>query len=258
MGDYDERVQAAERLFEPIRRRFSAPGAERGGCLRAGVTPVYVRKFGEHAATVFPGLATVESSFDEAQLRAVTASLVALKNWINGAATRGIPTGDLAALIERHFLAATRPYFLLALLRATEQALAEFMAASPADAPVIDAIFRVAGSEGVRDLIQLYAAHMLEQTAQGNPGSLPDILAFVNLHERPGPSPSAPATSFEVWCPGYDLSKAFFGHCQRAARSLHEQGALTSIPSLAEETAQLPPSLVQHLNSYVGRLRGKG
>jgi len=266
MSDSDERVQAAELLFEPIRRRFDAPGAERGGCVRAGVTPVYVRKFGEHAATVFPGLAAVESSFDEAQLRAVTASLVALKNWINGTASAQratqrvprVPAGDLAALIERHFLAATRPYFLLALLRATEQALAEFMAASPADAPVIDAIFRVAGSEGVRDLIQLYAAHLLDQTAQGTPGGLPDILAFVNLHERPGPSPSAPATSFEVWCPGYDLSKAFFGHCQRAARSLHDQGALVRIPTLAEETAQLPPSLVQHLNNFVRRLRDRG
>jgi hypothetical protein len=258
MSDDDERAQAAERLFEPIRRRFGAPGAERGGCVRAGVTPVYVRRFGEHAATVFPGLATVESSFDEAQLRAVTATLVALKNWLNGASTQEVPAGDLAALIERHFLAATRPYFLLALLRATEQALAEFMATSPADAPVIDAIFQVAGSEGVRDLIQLYAAHLLEQTAQGTPGGLPDILAFVNLHERPGPSPSAPVDRFEVWCPGYDLSKAFFGHCQRAARALHDQGALARIPTLAEETAQLPPSLVQHLNNYVGRLRAKG
>jgi hypothetical protein len=250
----DDQVQAAERLFEPVRRRFSAPGAERGGCVRAGVTPVYMRKFGEHAATVFPGLATVESSFDEAQLRAVTATLVALKNWLNGAA----PAGDLAALIERHFLTATRPYFLLALLRATEQTLAEFMAASPADAPVVDAIFLVAGSEGVRDLIQLYAAHLLDQTAQGAPGGLPDILAFVNLHERAGPTPSAPVDRFEVWCPGYDLSKAFFGHCQRAARSLHDQGALARIPTLAEETAQLPPSLVQHLNSFVRRLRDTG
>ncbi|HYF62533.1 MAG TPA: hypothetical protein VD886_06940, partial [Herpetosiphonaceae bacterium] len=68
----DERRRAAEELFAPVRRRFGAAGAERGGCPRAGVTPVYVRKFGEHANTVFPGLATVESSFDEAQLRAVT------------------------------------------------------------------------------------------------------------------------------------------------------------------------------------------
>ncbi|HYF61484.1 MAG TPA: hypothetical protein VD886_01640, partial [Herpetosiphonaceae bacterium] len=176
--------------------------------------------------------------------------------WLNGAAAQ--ESGDLAALIERHFLASTRPYFLPALLRATEQALAEFMAASPADAPVIDAIFRVAGSEGVRDLIQLYAAHLLEQTAQGAPGGLPDILAFVNLHERPGPSPSAPVERFEIWCPGYDLSKAFFGHCQRAARSLLDQGALERIPSLAEEAAQLPPSLVQHLTTYVGRLGERG
>lgn len=69
-------------------------------------------------------------------------------------------------------------------MHATEILLAACMTAHPDHAPMLDAIFCVAGSKGLRDLVRLYGAHVLEHVTAGTAVSFPDILAFVNLHER--------------------------------------------------------------------------
>src|SRR5690349_14052493 len=109
------RLSATSALFASVRHRFDHPGIERGGCPRPGVTPVYVRKFGEHAATIFPYLSTVEASFDAEQLRFVTTTLLALKSWITGHGQHSPLADDIVAA----YLYDTRPYFVAALLRAT-------------------------------------------------------------------------------------------------------------------------------------------
>jgi hypothetical protein len=243
-----ERIATAHRQFAPIRQRFDRPGTERGGCPRAGVTPIYVRRFGEHAATIFPNLTTVEASFDAEQLRAVTATLLLLKGWVTG-------QGQQISLRERivkSYLAETRPYFVAALLRATEAMLDAFLSASPDHAPVVDAIFCVAGSEGFRDLIRLYDARALEHAATSAEHNFPDILAFTNMHERAvrGPDGQWQETRYEVWCPGYDLAKEFHQQCVGAAQSLVQEHRVQSAPGLQEEVTQLPPDLVAHLTRF--------
>jgi hypothetical protein len=159
--DLATHISAAYQQFAAVRQRFEQPGTERGGCPRDGVTPVYVRKFGDHAATIFLNLATVEASFDANQLRAITATLLVLKGWITG---RAAPV-PLAERIIDAYLSDTRPYFVPALLRATEATLTDFLGAHPDHAPVLDAIFCVAGGEGFRDLVRLYDARALEHAS---------------------------------------------------------------------------------------------
>jgi hypothetical protein len=154
---------------------------------------------------------------------------------------------------ERHYLTTTRPYFVRALLCATEDLLAGFLTASPEYAPVVDAIFCVAGSEGFRDLIRLYDARALEHAIAATASAFPDILAFVNIHERPARDAEGrwQDARYEVWCPGYDLAKECHQQCAQAARSLVEQYEITFTPPLSEEVLALPEDLVAHLTAFV-------
>jgi hypothetical protein len=246
------RISAAYLQFSSIRQRFDRPGVERGGCPRAGLTPVYVRKFGSHAASIFPNLATVEASFDAEQLRAVTTTLLALKGWITGHSGHT----PLAELIIDAYLSHTRPYFVAALLHATEAALTSFLTTHPDHAPVLDAIFCVAGSEGFRDLVRLYDARVLEHTSAGTTLTFPDILAFVNLHERTIRAADGrwQEARYEVWCPGYDLAKEYHQQCVQAAQALVSQHHIALVPSLQEEVSLLPADLVKHFTSFVRSL----
>ena len=247
--DLAARISAAYHQFAAVRQRFDHAGADRGGCPRDGVTPVYVRKFGAHAATIFPNLTTVEASFDADQLRAVTSTLLLLKGWITGHAAHI----SLAERIIDAYLRDTRPYFVPALLRATEAILTAFLIAHPDHAPVLDAIFCVAGSEGFRDLVRLYDARALQHASTATTIGFPDILAFVNLYERL--SRTADGTwqelRYEVWCPGYDLAKVYHQQCVQAAQALIEQHQIVFVPSLQEEVSMIPDNLVRHFTSFV-------
>ena len=243
------RMSATYHQFTSVRQRFDRPGVERGGCPRAGVTPVYVRKFGDHAATIFPNLATVEASFDAEQLRAVTATLLLLKGWMTGH-TEHAP---LAERITNAYLRYTRPYFGAALLQATEAMLTTFLTAHPDHAPVIDAIFCVAGSEGFRDLVRLYDARALEHASATTALTFPDILAFVNLHERVirAADGTWQEARYEVWCPGYDLAKEYHQQCVQAAHALVHQHQIVFVPTLQEEVSMIPDNLVTHFTTLV-------
>jgi hypothetical protein len=249
--DLAARISAADQQFASVRQRFDRPGVERGGCPRAGVTPVYVRKFGDHAATIFPNLTTVEASFDADQLRAVTATLLLLKAWITGHAEHT----SLAERIIDAYLSHTRPYFVAALLHATEAVLAAFLTTHPEHAPVIDAIFCVAGSEGFRDLVRLYDARVLGNVSTATTITFPDILAFVNLHERTNRTADGrwQEVRYEVWCPGYDLAKEYHQQCVQAAHLLVSQHQVPFVPTLEEEVGMLPADLVRHFTTFVRR-----
>jgi hypothetical protein len=243
------RISAANHQFASVRHRFDRPGVERGGCPRAGITPIYARKFGEHITTIFPNLATVEASFDAEQLRAVTTTLLLLKSWITGHSQQA----PLAERIVGAYLSDTRPYFVAALLRATEAVLVGFLTAHPDHAPVIDAIFCVAGSEGFRDLVRFYDARALEHASAATTLTFPDILAFVNLHERVSRSVdgSWEESRYEVWCPGYDLAKEYHQQCVQAAHALIHQHQVVFVPTLEEEVRMLPENLVTYFTTLV-------
>lgn len=248
-SDLAARIRAAYQLFAPIRQRFDRPGVERGGHIRAVVTPIYLRKFGEHTATIFPNLAGVEASFDAEQLRAVNAALVLLKGWMIGQTQQPA----LADRIVDAYLRDTRPYYVAALLHATESMLVDFLTAQPDQAPALDAIFCVAGGEGFRDLVRLYDARALEHARAGTTPAFPDILAFVNLHERTIRADDGRWTEarYEVWCPGYDFAKEYHQQCLRAAHELVYSHQVVFVPSLEEEVQQLPNDLVAHFTSLV-------
>jgi hypothetical protein len=248
-SDVAARISATYLLFAPVRHRFDRPGVERGGCLRAGVTPIYVRKFGDHPATIFPNLSTVEASFDAEQFRAVAATLLLLKSWITGQ-TQQPP---LAERIVDAYLSNTRPYFVAALVQATEAVLVGFLTAHPDQAPVIDAIFCVAGSEGFRDLVRLYDARALEYASAATTLTFPDILAFVNMHERALRATDGrwEESRYEVWCPGYDLAKEYHQQCVQAAQALVTEHQTVFVPSLQEEVRMIPDNLVTHFTTFV-------
>lgn len=236
-------------LFAPIRERFRGPGVERGGFVRTGLTPVNLRSFGEFAATIYPNLAHVEASFTSEQLAVCMQALTLLKGWVQG--KFGHPA--LSERIVDTFRQTSKPYFGLAALRSSEEILAACIAAQPEHAPTFDAIFRVAGSEGMRDLIQFHATRLLGQSLTQEKPNFPDILGFVNLHERIDPNASflAPSQQYEVWCPGQDLAKVFFQQCQKAAQGLIEHDQLHQAAPRESELGVLPVDLVSYLISFV-------
>jgi hypothetical protein len=247
--DASTEILANYQLFAPIRERFQGSGVERGGFVRAGLTPVNLRTFGEYAATIYPNLAHVEASFTSEQLTVCMQALTLLKGWVQGKFSQ-------LALSERivdSFWQTSKPYFGLAALRSSEEILAACIAAQPEHAPTFDAIFRVAGSEGMRDLIQFHATRLLGQTLTQEKPDFPDILGFVNLHERIDPNASflAPSQQYEVWCPGQDLAKVFFQQCQSAAQRLIEHDQLHQAAPRESELRALPVDLVSHLTSFV-------
>lgn len=235
-------------LFAPIREHFSQPGVERGGFVRAQLTPVNLRHYGEYGAIIHPQLSHVEASFNTEQLRVCMQALLLLKNHIQG------KTGQ-TALAEQIIgnYQHTKPYFALAVLRSSEAIIAECIAANPAHAPSFDVIFRVAGSEGLRDLIQFYASRLLGQTLHNEDPNFPGILGFVNIHERIDPKapPSAPMQQYEVWCPGHDLAKVYFQQCQSAAQHLIEHNQVHQAAPRESELRALPSDLVRHLTNFV-------
>jgi hypothetical protein len=147
-----DQLVASYAQFAPIRQRFSEPGVERGGHERAGVTPVWVRTFGAHADVLLQGAKRylVEASFDAAQLAAINAAIIALKSCVGG----GAESPPFADQVVARYLDGVAPAFALALLRATEDLLRAFVERYPAQVCALDALMRVAGGEGLRDLVR--------------------------------------------------------------------------------------------------------
>jgi hypothetical protein len=239
--------------FAPLRARFAGGGEERGGYERPGVIPIWTRKFGAYAQVLHEGVDryVVEASFDHEQLADVQATLLLLKNTIDGTQH---PT-SLADRIVCCYVEETTPFWALALLRATEGLLRDVVALHPTQVCVLDAIMRVAGGEGVRDLIRFHGIRLLQQTIVQAEADLPDILAFVDVHhvQRRNEGGTSLRTKYEVWCPGYDLSKVFWVQCCRAALLLVDEYGITTTPSVEEEARQLP-EVSRHLGAYVAHL----
>ncbi|HET9220931.1 MAG TPA: hypothetical protein VFO07_00420, partial [Roseiflexaceae bacterium] len=138
-----EQLRYTYGLFADIRRRFDGPGVERGGHERAGYTPVYLKKFGAYAEAILGDIKeyTVEASFSDEQLDYVNDAIRVFR-----AVMLGKEAG--ASLSERvvdHYLRTSHRYFLLAMLRATEDVLRDTVSAYPQLVAALDALFRVAG-----------------------------------------------------------------------------------------------------------------
>lgn len=259
------RQQLAESaaLFADIRARFARPGTERGGYVRAGFTPIYARLAGAHATQLFAGVDHhhVESSFSPEQLAHIQRALVVLRRAVLG--SDGAPS--LEQRVVDCYLTKTRPAFMLALLRAIEDCVDDTLAAHPEEAVVFDAIVRVAGGEGIRDLVCFFCAHLLEQAISGEEPTFPDLTAFADVHERvtQGAAGRPETTRYEVWCPGTDLSKAVFAQARAAALRLVREHEVCFALSTREEAALLPARLPAYLTRRVQQrvdalLRGHG
>jgi hypothetical protein len=249
-----QRLGASYALFAPIRRHFDGPGVERGGHERAGVTPIWTRKFGAYADVLLADVQrySVEASFDANQLAEVNTTIVALKRCVEG-------LDDVPPFAER-VVAAYRsqhaPAFGLALMEATEALLRDFVGTHPEQVCTLDAIMRVAGGEGLRDLVRFYGARLLAQTLAGADTSSPDLLAFVDVHDayRRDERGASVKAKYEVWCPGYDLSKIFLAQCRSAAQVLAAQPSTSAPSSLDHELQLLPADLSGHFNRFVQTL----
>lgn len=144
-------------------------------------------------------------------------------------------------------------WLLLALLRAIEGCVDDVLTVHPEEAVVFDAIVRVAGGEGVRDLVCFFCAHLLEQAISGEEPTFPDLTGFADVHERVthGAAGRPETTRYEVWCPGTDLSKAVFAQARAAAlRLVHEHDVRFAL-STREEAALLPARLPVYLTRRV-------
>jgi hypothetical protein len=240
-------LQADLTLFHPIRTRFRTAGMARGGHERVGFTPIYARLAGAHAAAMQGGAQryVVESSFSPPQLARVQSCLVVLRRAVTGE----LDGTDLATRVVHHYLHETRPAFLPALLRACEATLQVLVDHHPEQAVVLDAIFRVAGSEGFRDLICFFCAHLLEQAIARSSVPFPDITAFADVHERHGRDATGQrlTTRYEVWCPGTDLAKLMDAQIRRAAATLVQEHGVYFALTTREEAALLPHRLPAYL-----------
>ncbi|MBM7846230.1 hypothetical protein [Herpetosiphon giganteus] len=236
-----EQLQASYGLFAPIRAHFRGPGVERGGCPRHGMHAVYAKKYGEHLATIYPGISSigVESSFEASQLPAIMAALAALREVL------------LANLAHRivEYAQASKPYLLPAYLRSIELALEHFAKRYPEQLAALDAVFSVAGGEGFRDLIVFHGGHLLEQAKAGALWTNIDMYSLVDLHDRETPEG---LQKFEVWCLGGDLAKAVLAEFQKAALMLVTQGWQPQ--PLTKELALLPVDLNRHFGQMVRNL----
>lgn len=239
-----EQLQASYSLFAPIRAHFRGPGVERGGCPRHGMHAVYAKKYGEHLATIYPGINAigVESSFDTNQLPAIMAALASL---------REVLLPNLAHRIVE-YAQASKPYVLPAYLRSIEVALDHFAKRHPEQLAALDAVFCVAGGEGFRDLIVFHGGHLLEQAKAGALWTNIDIYSLVDLHDR---HTAEGLEKFEVWCLGGDLAKAVLTEFQKAALMLVIQGWQPQ--PLTKELALLPADLNRHFGQLVRNLLHK-
>ncbi len=238
-------------LFADIRARFAESGVERGGHVRAGFTPIYARLAGVHAAQLFAGVDHhhVESSFNPEQLAHVQRALVVLRRAVLGSAE----ALSLEQRVVACYLTETQPAFVLALLRAIEGCVDDALIAHPEEAVVFDAIVRVAGGEGIRDLVCFFCAHLLEQAISSEESTFPDLTAFADVHERVAPDTQGrpETTRYEVWCPGTDLSKAVFAQARAAALCLVREHGVRFALSTREEAALLPARLPAYLTRRV-------
>ncbi|MFL5805059.1 MAG: hypothetical protein ACJ8CR_25360, partial [Roseiflexaceae bacterium] len=195
---------------------------------------------------------TVEASFSDEQLSQVNAASLALRRTVLGGQT----APSFAERVVGQYQHGAHGYFLLAMLRATEDVLRETARAEPQLVAALDALFRVAGGEGFRDLIRFYGAHLLEHAASNTTTPAPDLLAFVNVHDcmrRDEGGAFAPA-KYEVWCPGNDLARVYFSQCQSAAEVLVRQHGVRSPFPLHEELSVLPFEISTYLTDFVQRL----
>jgi hypothetical protein len=168
----------------------------------------------------------------------------------------GEPAPSFAQRVVEQYQGGAHGYFLLAMLRATEDVLREVVRAEPQLVAALDALFRVAGGEGFRDLIRFYGAHLLEHAVSSATTPAPDLLAFVNVHDcmRRGEDGTLAAAKYEVWCPGNDLARVYFGQCQSAAEALVQQHGVRRPFPLPEELGVLPLDISSYLTSFVQQL----
>ncbi|MBA3532845.1 MAG: hypothetical protein H0T73_13045 [Ardenticatenales bacterium] len=247
-------LQHTYALFAGIRRRFNGASVKRGGHDRPEATPLYVRRLGVEGARLFGGVDVyaVESAFTEEQESYMMEALAALKNFVSG--KEG--AAPLAERIVQQYLHHTAPYFVLAMLRSTEDLLRDFVAAHPGEAAILDAIFRVAGGEGFRDLIRIYGARLLEEALANVELTQPDILAFVDVHDsfRKDSSGKTVQAKYEVWCPGRSLARAYLNQCHDAARTLVQVHGVRIAPPKRDEYLIFPHEISAYLNDFAQQL----
>jgi hypothetical protein len=248
------KLQFTYTLFQDIRTRFNGATVRRGGHERIGAASAYARKFGVDDMAAFQNVSkySVESSYSDEQLEAVNETLIAFKGFIAGRNAEQA----LAQRIVGRYLGDAGPYFTLAMLKGTEDVLADFIAIHPDQVMVLDAIFRVAGGEGFRDLIHIYGIRLLEQALTNTEVSLPDLLAFVDIHDalRKDESGALVETKYEVWCPGHSLAKVHFQQCKLAAWKLVHEHSVQFSPTKQEEFLAIPDEISVHMQTFLLRL----
>ncbi|MCL1475367.1 hypothetical protein [Argonema antarcticum] len=245
------RLQYTYTLFKNIRHKFNGAAIERGGYERTGVTSMYVRKFGVKAYA-FLGDAkkcTVESSFTEEQEQYINETLSSLTAFIVGQKAKC----SLAERVIYYYVHSTAPYFILAILKSTEEMLNEYLQAKPEDSAILDAIFRVAGGEGFRDLMRIYSPRLIDAVLANKKVSQPNTLAFVDIHDRYCKDDSGKTilAKYEVWCPGRTLARAYLNQCQIAAQELVDKHGVSFAPSIIEEFQVFPYELSIYMKQFV-------
>jgi hypothetical protein len=237
-------------LFQPVRKKFDGPNAVRGGYERKQIEPVLNRKFKTDAEDGVKY--SVEASYTDEQLKYVNDTLIDLKGFIAGRRGGSL----LAEQIVYHYLSGTAPYFTLAMLKATEEAVREFIGAKPRHAIVLDAIFRVAGGEGFRDLIRIYGTRLLENALTATEAELPGIFAFIDVHDcyRKDQAGKTIEVKYEVWCPGRSLAKIYFDQCKIAASTLVKEHNVRYSPSSREEFQAFPSEISVYMRQFLQQL----
>jgi hypothetical protein len=211
---------------------------------------MYVHKYGKKASAFLGGAKTcpVESSFTDEQELYINETLTSLTSFIVGKQA----THSLADRVIHHYVHSTAPFFVLAMLKSTEEMLNEYVGAKPEDSAILDAIFRVAGGEGFRDLMRIYGVRLLDGILTNTKVSLPNSLAFVDIHDcyRKDDSGRIAPAKYEVWCPGRRLARAYLNQCQIAAQNLVHKHGVRFAPSASEEFQVFP----QEISVYMKQL----
>ncbi|HEY9672287.1 MAG TPA: hypothetical protein V6D11_12640 [Waterburya sp.] len=245
------RLQYTYSLFQDIRQRFNGAAIERGGYERTGVTSKYVRKFGVRAYAFLAGAktCTVESSFTEEQEEYINETLTSLTGLIVGKHANC----SFADRVTHYYVHSTAPYFILAMLKSTEEMLYDYLEAKPEDSAILDAIFRVAGGEGFRDLMRIYGARLLDGVLTNTKVLQPNSLAFVDIHDcyRKDDSGKTVAAKYEVWCPGRRLARAYLNQCQIAAQKLVHEHGVRFAPSTSEEFQVFPQETSIYMKQFL-------
>jgi hypothetical protein len=245
-----QQLQITHQLFQSVRKKFDGPNAVRGGYERPLIAPVMIRKFKTDVQDDVKY--SVEASYTEEQLNYVNDTLIELKGFIAG--RRGGKV--LADSIVYQYLHGTAPYFMLAMLKATEDTLTDFIKVKPQHAIVLDAIFRVAGGEGIRDLIRIYGTRLLENAIHNTDASLPGIFAFIDTHDcyRKDAAGRSIEVKYEVWCPGRSLAKIYFDQCKIAADKLVKDHNVQYSPSSREEFQAFPSEISVYMREFMQQL----